>query len=357
MVVYLAISFVTSLFGMNFLQSLYGNLFLANGIIELICLMGLAFLTFYFTVTHKNYYEILTVLSTSFFCVCLIGITHYVLFLLGIVSGDLLYDARTVSTLGQPNMLAGYILICLPVLFYLRSKKDVVSSKLLNIKIGAALICLLLTFSRTGVLCALLEILIYYLFFSTNKVLARIAQALTALGAVAIFTMLVINKAAPITTMFKGISDSPSYYQAERFLATFVPSELSGEKRVDLYKYSFEAIGKSVFTGYGKGNINTALYTVIEPGTPLTAYYISDAHNLVLNILIESGIIGLISFLIVMYALVKYLISVRTPESRMLTFSLLALVINGMLGIASVTWYFVVAVLGGWFVARGSLEP
>lgn len=201
-----------------------------------------------------------------------------------------LLTRRAFSTFGQPNFLASWLLLTLPIAGYLVYESKNFLIKFFGILVfSSQLICLFLTSSR-GAMLALVFTLILLFFYLFKNVKINKKKKLTlslviffiALGSTLIFTL-----------------NSPERVKG---LVDFTGGSLAA--RVNYYSSALEAISVHPFFGYG-----------LENGAQVfLPYYSSDwgvyanvgistdrAHNLALDILLSGGLFLLLLFAILYF--------------------------------------------------------
>lgn len=198
---------------------------------------------------------------------------------------DPLLTRRTISTFGQPNFLASWLVMAIPLSAYLIFKnKKFLLRVFFGIILLSQLACLFFTSSR-GALVALAVILVFYIFYliffvklkRLYKILASIIFALAI-----IFGVFILNYILPgrITSLFNAQSGSTA-------------------ARLNFYSAASDSIIEKPLFGYGLEN----------SGEVFIKYYLPDwgihgdvgattdrAHNLILDILLTSGVFGLLLF-------------------------------------------------------------
>ncbi len=177
---------------------------------------------------------------------------------------------RMYSSLGNPNLYAGYLLVAIGMMtpFFLFTKRRVVRVGLALFGL-AAVLCLLLTYSRGA----------WVAFFAMLAMLATLYDK----------RIWLIFLAVPVILFF---------YQGqltERFLSIFSGEDTSTALRFALWEVTVAMIQEHLLTGIGWG-IYFATY-------PWYNFYIQDptvliyhAHNMYLSVTAEVGIPGAIGF-------------------------------------------------------------
>lgn len=201
---------------------------------------------------------------------------------------------RALSTLGQPNFLASFLLLPLPLVFYLFKKTKSFWPKYFLAFAGLIItVCIFFTGSRGAFLAIafVVGVFILKLLFSKKLSIKRrlsyIFLSLLALSlSIATLYLVMPERMKTITAFHSG----------------------SQAVRVNLYQNGANAILQKPILGYGLENI----------GRVYIGYYDRDwglfesigvnadrAHNFILDTLLSTGFIGLIAFLLWYYLLIK----------------------------------------------------
>lgn len=190
---------------------------------------------------------------------------------------------RITSLLGNPNTLASWIVICLPLIFYLYK----ISFRYRWILIGKFFIvmcALIFTFSRNGFVTAFLAFGIFY-FFSTSSSFDRMKQIMLFVFVITIEGLLLLNFVNSASIRFS----------------------LYFNLRNDIWRALSYAYLKAPLSGYGFG---VSKETILMP-----AEIKFSAHNLYLQILVETGIVGFLLF-ILMWLSSIYIILKRLQNKK-----------------------------------------
>lgn len=250
------------------------------------------------------------VLSASSLVVSLVAIADFIS--LNFLGKDVpTYAGRVVSTFGQPNFYAGFLLITLPFsLMLLDFKKEGRALGLLGLfgSVGAILI----SGSRASILL-LLPLFVWWL-------VGRIKNSLAVFG---ILGMLVLVLLASILVSVGSRTGLVWQEIVEPNTAQVVNSNLwtaSAEKRFYLYPVVWSLINQSSFLGYGLENIQTAFSGYFEENKhPLFEENLSPSsvlirlkdltvdrsHSYFLDILMFSGLLGFLAWGALVVILVK----------------------------------------------------
>lgn len=229
------------------------------------------------------------------------------------------------------NVLAGTLVLILPILVILTIDKVQIYATL-NSRKGVSAIW----FWILG--CLLLSVIV--LSQSRGAYLA----AILSVGFVGSFAW---RKLIALLAFVAALATALLFYYGDPFAALDVvatDSALGGaEFRIDVWSNSLYAISDFVFTGIGIGTFNQ-IVPEFYPFAYVNGAYAHHAHNLYLQIALDIGLPGLITYLTLIATLlwmsITVLRSTRDLETRMLaigaTGSLVALLTHGLLD--AVTW-------------------
>jgi len=184
---------------------------------------------------------------------------------------------RVVSTFENPNVLAEYLIMILPLMIaiFLFSKK--INQKLLFLMMtGASGLCLIFTWSRGAWLGFLIGMLLFLLIYHRKSMLLL-------LGGLISLPLLPVVLPPNII---------------ERFLSIGNIKDTSTSYRVNIWRAVVEMIKDNFSSGIGIGE---GAFTVVYPKYSLAGIESAPhSHNLFLQIIVEIGIFGLIIFLAAM---------------------------------------------------------
>lgn len=195
---------------------------------------------------------------------------------------------RAVSSFGQPNYLACYLVLVLPFSAYLFSISKTIFSRFAWASIFIfEIIALISTGSRAVLFIFLAISTAWFIWFLARKnILSRQKILLIFISGLLIFSIFLslINK--------ERLEELTSFKRGSAFV------------RLELWSTGLQAFSKKPFFGYGLENqgeaylpyykVDDALYS--RPNT-----YNDRAHNLILDTLLTSGLIGLIFFIYFLY--------------------------------------------------------
>jgi len=190
--------------------------------------------------------------------------------------GDVEY-LRAFAFFPDPHIFAFYLTFLAAItLALLLSTKKKRSFVLLVACYLLLVICLLLTFSRGGYGGFLISTIVVLVYIWRTKMQQRIA-AVFAIG---------------VGMVILALSFQPPFIG--RFISSFDVTEGSNVGRIYIWRDAFEkAIAQPL--GVGLGNYALAADSTVSLRNPVTA------HNLYLDVLVETGIFGLLSFLFFLF--------------------------------------------------------
>lgn len=319
---FIAILGLTSFLGLNPVLSFLGTEPYYQGWI-LYCYLFLFFLMVIgVNIEFKNW---AISLSISSFLVSFFAFKDWVLLNIFHISIST-YAGRVVSTFGQPNFYGGFVLLTLPFTYYLLSK----------------------TSSRKMIY------LIYFVLFIELFAIVVSESRIAWLMACAYLFLLLVNK----LTKFKRLIFSglliviilavvySVYYSSGIYWQEWTkPNDSewifhnSPEKRIYIWPVVVKLIKDNFLIGYGLENINLALskyftdnkHTLFEENLNVEPVLLSlrdlnvdRSHNYILDLLMFSGIFGVLSYLLlIFFCLKKILISPIKLETTTLLLGLL----------------------------------
>lgn len=229
--------------------------------------------------SKKTLMNLLTVFALSGFLVCLYGVAQYVFgwdTTQAWMDEDMFSDIkmRIYSTLGNPNVLGEYILLALPVSIGLMWTKKSAPAKVVYAGISAVMFgALILTFSR-GCWIGLLIAAAIFITFAAGK--------LWGLGLVA---LPIIPMVLPETII-------------NRFTSIGDMKDSSTSYRVYIWMGTIAMIKDFWLSGIGMGQ---EAFTQVYPFYSYNGIVAPHSHNLFLQILVESGVVGIAVFLLIVF--------------------------------------------------------
>lgn len=205
------------------------------------------------------------------------------------VSHQGLLMLRPYATFPHPNVLAAYLSLTLTFIlgYLLLSKSEIRRKWFLGACLGLGYVALFLTFSRTSWLSTLLgsvALLTFAIFRQTNRRFAKPRK-------------LVLPVFLGGCVFVLGVFLTPLFL--ERFLSIATSDSHSLVLRAKLAQAAVSMVAASPFVGVGPGNflINLPLFWELSE----TIRWLQPAHNLFLLVFAETGALGFLAFLSVMF--------------------------------------------------------
>jgi len=187
-------------------------------------------------------------------------------------------SVRVFSTLQNPNVLSEYLLLIIPIGFACVLCVDGAGKKfLMALCVAVMVVCMVLTLSRGGWLGLIFAIAIFLVLLDRRFILVGI------LGLVLLYFVL----PDAIIERFTSIGDL---------------SDTSTSYRVSIWIGTLAMLKDYWFCGIGPG---TAAFNTIYPTYSLSAAYAEHSHNLFLQITCDSGIAGIVIFVIMVLSHIR----------------------------------------------------
>jgi len=182
-------------------------------------------------------------------------------------SGSLSSLGRVYSTLYNPNVFAAYIVITICFIICWILVMGISHSKILSLALCS--LSLIFTYSRGAFVSLIAALLIIYLFKRDYKIILY--------GVIMVILFIIFN-------------NGMAY---ERIDIANINNDSSSLYRLEIWRTSFRIFMENPIFGNGAG---TLWYSISDVSTRLWGV-IYHAHNLLLHIAAETGVLGLISFL------------------------------------------------------------
>ncbi len=283
-------SLIASVLGVDVVKSFAGNYYRKDGLVTLYHLIGFSFLVSFF---WKE--ELKKKVSLAFF---LSSIVLSILTTYEIAVHK--FGLGSAATFGNPNFLAGYLAVSLPFCFYLfkESNKRVYLLGILFISI-----VILLIGATAGILTLILSLILYFLFFVHNK-----------------FKSLIVLLLSISSILIVGIWARNYYIENLKVFNT--------EGRARIFTNVFVGFTKRPVLGYGWSNVDYAFNSNVWPLKFSQDIYVDKAHSELLEILVTTGVPGLIIYVIFIGLLFKTILSKsELKKDKLWRFTLLSLLI------------------------------
>jgi len=270
--------FISSLLGQDLSKSIYGNFYRGDG---LITYLHLAIFFLSLTLFWDDSWETATIFSigiSSFFTSLWAVISNFHLYYL---RGGFITDFSTGvgGPFGQPNFLAGYLLICLPFTFHLFLKESKTPRKIFWLfELTLQILAIILTFSRASIL----GIPAFFLGWIGKDFLKREGHFKILPWSVFFLLVLIIFMQALWDKTYKDFS-------------------LQAESRERIVVKGLLAFSKKPLLGWGWANFDHAFESVDWPMKLDSDVYVDKAHSNLLEILVTAGILGFIIYLLIIF--------------------------------------------------------
>lgn len=258
---FLLIAWLASLLGVDFKKSLWGNYYRADG---LLTLLHLAVLFFFLNLFWRRSWRESLVKAIAAGCfltslwILFLGFRFHVLADLRVAP----FGRAIGGPFGQPNFLAGYLLVCLPFIGYLYSLARKNFQKIFWCLVGLVqLMAMGLTFSRASALGALIFIFLW---------LIKVKGAKGKILVLLIFLIFLLP--------FLRQRDIGGYYISEN--------------RARIFMKGFLAFTQKPLFGWGWANFDYAFTAVDWPEKFLVDVYVDKAHSGLLEVLVTTGLLG-----------------------------------------------------------------
>ena len=212
---------------------------------------------------------------------------------------------RVVSTFDNPNVLGEYLLLLIPlgIAMFLSVKNGF--SKVGHLAITAALcLCMIYTYSRGNWVGLIFAVFVFIMFYDTRFVW---------LGVIALL-------AAPFV-MSQNVID--------RFTSIGDTKDTSTSYRVYIWMGTFNMLRDYWLCGIGLGS---DAFNTIYPHYSYAGIVAPHSHNLYLQLLVENGILGLVSFLVILVAYFRAVISRITALQRSVCKAVITALAAGIFG-------------------------
>lgn len=260
---------------------------------------------------------------------------------------------RASSSLGQPNFMASFLLLSIPLSVYLyRESRSKLEKYLWLAFIFIGTWSLVLTFSRAAWIGAIVSAAVWFILFLYGKnrklFILSLSAALLIIGA---FLFLSFNRPVAIKsddtlTLGQRVASLANAYQGSSMI------------RIYYYQAAAEIIRSAPLIGHGPDSQPLYFYKYYQPDYAVYEMinrYPDRSHNEFLDILITTGFLGLSAWLCLFYFVLRKAreyISGKVKEKflvKLIIFSLSSFMISIMFGFFNITtavyFWFLVALL------------
>lgn len=249
-------------------------------------------------------------------------------------------QSRVFSTLGQPNWLAAFLVIIIPLSLHKSiesfSQKKYFLSIFYNLSSTIYYLALLFTKSKSGIIACIFSIFIYFIFkiFSDikTKVLSKNLKTYSLFLILILLSLLVSNpiKDKLFFTSPKQSKDGSNINQQSNLNIT--PSE---DIRKIVWQGAFDLWKQYPIFGTGVETFAYSYYWTRPIEHNLTSeweFLYNKAHNEYLNFLATTGTIGFVTYLFLIITIL-----IKTFKDKPIFCSILALLITNLVGFSVVT--------------------
>lgn len=302
---FLLILFLTSLLGLDPLTSFFGTSPYYQGFLLYFNLFIFSILIY---LSKLNLRQISIALISSSLLISLLAIWQFIqLHLLGKLIPT--YAGRVVSTFGQPNFYAGFLLLILPSLLNLLKELKGKSLILGRFLVVILYIGILISNSRVSFIISSVFIVFWFLSFLSIKIKKIVFLAL----ATSIVLSLIISLVLSTGLIYKEIFEP----KTSLWLINNSP-----EKRVNIWPLALKIYLQKPLTGYGLENIDLAFSDYFKKNKhflfeenlhtnpalfTLKDLNINSTHNYILDLGLYSGILGILAYLLIVSLMLKNL--------------------------------------------------
>ena len=266
---FLIIAATSSYLGVNFQKSIFGNHYRSDGLITLSHLVGL-FLTVLVFVKKDWIKDIAFSISLGAFLVSIWALfDSFKLYVLNVISVPN-WDGAIGVSFGNPNFLAGYLVVTLPFTAYVINYFER-PKKLLYFVFITQIVAILATRALAGILGVLVFFFLLLFFQKTryHKIFLSLTMVLLSMVS---FVFISQIKDQRIDRLF------------------------AAEGRERIIRKGLLAFEKRPILGWGWANFDYAFDSVVWPVRLDHDVYVDKAHSLFLEILVSTGIIGFIFY-------------------------------------------------------------
>lgn len=250
------------------------------GMMIFVCILAISYVSLNCDGIDKE--KLLTIIYITALITCIIGAIQmidpsYVMPKKWVDAEEYNLKKRMFSTFFNPNVFGFYLnIIILTICVNLGTSKNKNVNIIEKVTFIFSIVCLFFTFSRTSWISLILSLSCIGILFDRKY-----------LGYVIILFICIF-----VTDAFLGIN---------RAAIAKLPQDGSFSYRIELWKTSLRIIKDNLITGIGFGTFFK--YTSLYSNGLIN--YIEHCHNIYLQILMESGVVGFTTFLLTLVAIIK----------------------------------------------------
>jgi O-antigen ligase len=307
---FLGVVLIFSFLGADFNKSFWGNHFRGDGIFTL-----LHFTSFFLilVLVWNRSWEYITTLAISLGSILTSLWTLYLgfqFYLLGNPRASS-FDGGISTTFGNPNFLAGYLLVTLPFLAYQFKKGNFTKKRFLILAILLQIFAILLTKAWGGIFGIFLFLAGWILITKKNKQSLYISI---------VFLCIVLT--------------SPAYLSQQKRLE--IPNRINAEARERIFMKGILAFQKRPFLGWGWANFDYAFDSSDWPIKIENDVYVDKAHSTFLEILTTTGLFGLLVYLAIVLRAAKNLLKSKRKFHKYALLALLLFIFHSQTNVISI---------------------
>lgn len=297
----------SSVIGVDFYKSLFGNTFRVDGLLTLIHLLVLFFIfTFYYNKEWNKH--IFTSIAAGSFLVSLW--TVYSSSMLLLWNGPNIFFQKDffLAPFGNLNFLAGYLVVVLPFSAYVLRTRKKITIFIVLIQILA----ILFTKSWAGILGVAIFLTGWFILIKPKY------------KRVSIFLITLLIFISPVVYFYWVKSQEN-------------PSFIIADSRVRILQKASMAFTQKPIVGWGWANFDYAFNSVKWPPSLNDKIYVDKAHAEVVEILVTTGVVGLSIYLLLVYKVVFELKSRTGLVNKYLLLSLFLYFVHAQTNVISIS--------------------
>lgn len=304
---------ISSVLGKDFLKSLIGNYYRADGLTTVVHLIGFSLIAYLF-LDEKTFEKAPLFISLGSFSVSLLALfDNFRLYILKDLSVVNFYGVVG-STFGQPNFLAGYLLVTLPFGIYLYK---VSKNKLRNIfvlSIALQTLTILLTRSWGADLGLIVLAIFWILYFGGQH-----------------------RKALLFFFSFIFVLVTLVFLVEQRRIVENLPNKFIAESRERIIAKGFSGFLKRPIFGWGWANFDYAFESVDWPMHFEKDVYVDKAHSYLLEVIVTTGIVGVTIYVLLIFQVLRVLIKRRDNLGKTYLMALLIFLYHSQTNVISIS--------------------
>jgi len=331
-------------------RSLVGDVVINDSFIAYLTYFGLLA---YFAHTLLSKKKIFNYVLYGGFILAILTIIHSLLLYFDIT--NISYDGRPTATIGQSNLLGGILASLIPLAYGYAKYYEFKS-----IKFNFIILSILTATLSTGSRGSLLAIIVF--------IIIEIFQKLKNAKLKIIFVLILITGSSFI--IFSKPIDTDKLklpYSVERLLS-FKDRTQFHDQRFDLWKVGLRAFEEKPIVGWGNANFQNVypmFLDINKDNREILFLEVESSHNQIVDLAVEFGAIGLISFLLfVIYVSFEVNSALKNSslnkfEKMIIKYSYLGLVLTftkGMTEFYSVINYVLIILFAGIILSFSKYE-